>query len=182
MVALNIFISVFDAVKEILTNRRILVGLENDIKSVEWDVERPEKPKKKVIIFEEFRRLKGASFWYRLKALRWDVRDIFHRMVYGYEPTAVFAMDTVFIERYLEIMKQFKYGWSYPGEMSYKEWQKIIQSMIDYLEILAANEPSFFKEDGSYDKEKHAKYGAERMRTKEEFFELFSLFFFDMWD
>lgn len=155
----------------------------NDIKAIDFD--RPSvQVKKKVIFFEQFKRSKGARLRYRLKELYWDFRYAWDRMLYGYEPTAVFAMDLIFIERYTELFKQFKGGYSHPADMTYDEWQENIDTMIGFLEIMAQDEFSYARElgNGDYDWDAMNEFKAKKEQAKNEFFELFSLFFFDLWD
>ena len=156
----------------------------SSIKAIDLDHLDLPAAKKKNIFFAQFKYSKGARLRHRLKELKWDFIYAFERAVYGYEPTAVFALDSIFIERYIEILNQFKGGHSHPGDMTYEEWQSNIDTMIGFLKIMQEDEFNYAEKlpDGNYDWEAMKQFKEKKEQAKNEFFELFSLFFFDLWD
>jgi len=143
------------------------------------------KVKKKNILFDSFKNGKGASPRYRFDYLLYDIKKAYQRAIYGYEDAAVFNLDTIFVERYIEIFKQFKNGMGHPNEMSYEEWQRNIQKMIDLLEIVDSEDFDFVGNKGQnyVDRKKlYNDWEQKKTQAKAEFFEMFELFFFDLWD
>lgn len=156
---------------------------DHSIKEINLETTAP-KVKKKIILFRQFKDSKGAKLSVRLLMLSWDIQYAIERALYGYESIAVFDLDSTFTERYLEILKQFKEGCSYPAEMTYEEWQANIDIMIGFLKIMQENDFAYAKKlsNDSYDWEAMRQFKAKKEQAKNEFFELFSLFFFDLWD
>lgn len=154
----------------------------SNIKRVNLDSKK-EKRKRKIILFQNFQNLKGASFLYRLKSLKWDIQEMFQRAVYGFDESAVYNLDSHFIQTYLEILPRFKSGGSFPGDLDPDEWDGVIQKLIDYLEIMKEDEFDYTKElpNGDYDWDTLKAFVHKKEKAKTDFFELFSMYFFDLW-
>ena len=127
--------------------------------------------------------------FYRLKSkikdYYWQVRYAFQRMFKGYDVTETFEMFSNFIDRYRKILKDYKeHRWGYPGELTNEEWEAIIDKMIHCLDMMDEQYlEKFLLEDMP------EKYVVSPMSTyeimehyKNEFFELFSEWFYNLWD
>ena len=131
-------------------------------------------------IMAPFRRLRG-----KCSNVYYKVRYGFERMFKGYDSVDCFSMFSKFTERYSKILTQYKNThWGYPYKVSSDEWDNIIDEMIYHLH--------YMDEDNV---EKELSIGAPENctptcktmneimeRHKNEFFKLFSKYFYDLWD
>lgn len=122
---------------------------------------------KKNILFYNYKYYKGADIFFRFKMLRVDIKNAFHRALYGYCHSEVFEFYLNFIVKNKILLKELKKDDSYPYPYTYDEWQTIIGKMIDLLNIMEENEGNF---DTDID-----------IKAKDEFFKLFSENFYYLW-
>lgn len=115
----------------------------------------------------------------------WEIRYGFQRMFKGYDSVDTFETFSKFIERYTKILTEYrKTHWGYCGEMTEEEWDAVIDEMIyhlhymneetvtDELEKDAPDDWSASYKTVNYILDKH----------KDAFFELFSKYFYHLWD
>lgn len=127
--------------------------------------------------------------FYRLKSIvsdyYWQVRYACQRMFKGYDCTETFEMFDNFIKRYRKILKDYKaHHWGYPGELTPKEWEAIIDRMIYCLDMMDEHYiEKLLLEDMSPIYTVSSKSTYEIMtKYKNEFFQMFSEWFYDLWD
>lgn len=152
-----------------LANRPKRIKMHKDsIGDLWWNIKRP------------FRIFKS-----KCSKIYWEVRYGFQRMFKGYDSVDCFETFAKFTERYSKILTQYKNThWGYPYKVSSDEWDNIIDEMIYHLHYMnqdnVENElckdmpenltPTFKTVDDIMNKH------------KDEFFNLFSKYFFDLWD
>ena len=127
-----------------------------------------------------FRRFKG-----KCSKVYWNIRYGFQRMFKGYDSVDCFETFAKFTERYSKILTQYKNThWGYPYKVSSDEWDNIIDEMIYHLHYM--NEDNVTKELMVSVPENctpSLKTTSEILnKHKDEFFKLFSKYFFDLWD
>lgn len=127
-----------------------------------------------------FRRLINKT-----KDICWEVRYGFQRMFKGYDSVDCFETYYKFTQRYYKILTDYKKNHcGYPCEMSENEWDDIVDEMIYHLYYM--NEEHVEKElskNVSEDWSPSMKTVDDIMeRHKDEFFKLFSKYFFNLWD
>lgn len=120
-----------------------------------------------------------------IKDAYWNIRYGFQRMFKGYDSVDCFDTFEKFIERYTKILTEFKkHNHSYPLGMTEEEWLNIIDEMIYHLHYM--NEDNVDKELKKYVPEGWipcCKTSGKIMdKHKEKFFELFSKYFYNLWD
>lgn len=124
-----------------------------------------------------------AKHW--IREAYWEVRYGFQRMFKGYDSVDTFETFAKFRERYTKILKEYrKYHVGYCGEMTEEEWDAVIDEMIYHLhymdeetvtEELERNVPDDWS--ASYRTVNHI-----LDKHKDAFFELFSKYFYHLWD
>lgn len=124
-----------------------------------------------------------TKFW--LKDTYWTVRYGLQRMFKGYDSVDIFDTFSSFIKRYHKILTEIKKNhYTHPFEMSDEEWNNIIDEMIYHLYYM--NEHNVNKElmeDKPEDWTPCYNTTYEIVnKHKDEFFNLFSKYFFDLWD
>lgn len=126
-------------------------------------------------------------YWIKntVRDIYWEVRYGFQRMFKGYDYEDTFETCAKFVDRYYKILTDYKKNhYGYPLGLTEEEWNGIIDDMLRHLYYM--NEDNVEKELSKYiladwtvsDKtlyevaEKH----------KNEFFKLFSEYFYNLWD
>lgn len=105
----------------------------------------------------------------RIKEVLFEIRLAWQRVWYGYDDTFWWDMDCTFVEIYLKLIKKFKNNLhSCPYKMTEKEWKNILGEMAKFLEKM-------YNDDGDW-------VGDKEIEAKNEFFQLFSKYFYDLWD
>lgn len=127
-----------------------------------------------------FRRLRG-----KIEDVILHIRHGFERMFKGYDNVDTLEMFAKFTERYYKIFTEYrKNHYGYPGNMSVEEWEEIVDEMIYHLYYM--DEEHVEKElckDVPEDWIPHCNTVDEIMeRHKDEFFKLFSQYFYYLWD
>ena len=151
-----------------------------------------------------WRNNKYNSLKWKLKNLRWELRYAWRRAWRGYDDIDIIEMNTMFIERYKVILKEYRkyhHGlFNVPEE--YREFNKlyfndeetdiIIDTMIYHLEMMDEDHVEkvlYGKYDDDYEinekinmLERYKRIYSVMNQNKEAFMKLFSLFFWDLWD
>ena len=122
---------------------------------------------------------------FKIKNLYYQVKYGFQRMFRSYDDTEVFNMDMTFIDRYLKILKDFrKNHCGYPPSITNEQWDDILDEMIKHLSLMTEDNAETELKKGMPDSFKpDYKTVSEIMdRHKDEFFKLFSKWFYNLWD
>lgn len=124
-----------------------------------------------------------AKWW--IREAYWEVRYGFQRMFKGYDYVDTFETFAKFRERYIKILTDYRKNHiGYCGEMTEEEWDNIIDEMIYHLHYM--DEETVIEElerdvpddwSASY---KTVNYVLDK--HKNAFFELFSKYFYHLWD
>ena len=127
--------------------------------------------------------LRKIRWW--LKDLHWDVHYGLQRMFRGYDEVDTFETFAKFIERYSKILTDYrKHHIGYCGEMTEEEWDATIDEMIYHLKYM--DEETVIDElenDVPENWSVSAKTVSEVLDShKDRFFELFSKYFYNLWD
>ena len=149
---------------------------------------------------------KGCRFRHRLKELKWNIKYALQRAWRGWDSRDMFDMNTCFIERQKEILKNYrKNHWglfNVPKEymddfkkdhFNEEETDIIIDTIIYHLELMDEDnvEKLLYGKnvyDDDYDiqndisLEKCKRISAIVDQNKELFMKLFNLFFWQLWD
>ena len=129
-----------------------------------------------------------APFWKIkrwFKDTYWEIRYGFQRMFKGYDSVDTFETFAKFIERYTKILTEYrKTHVSYIGTMTNEEWEAIIDEMLYHLKYM--DEETVTKE---FEKDVPDNWSASPItvyevmdKHKNEFFKLFSEYFYNLWD
>ena len=122
-------------------------------------------------------RVEALTIWKRIKYA-------FQRMFRGYDDEQALYLNECFIENYIKILKRKKKSMLYPASCdSYEEWQNIIDSMIYHLEMMSEDSYDLVKRDyEDYGSFRRKVYDSRKKmdKHKEDFFLLFSRYFFEM--
>lgn len=122
---------------------------------------------------------------WKIKEAYWEVRYGFERMFKGYDSVDTFETFAKFIERYTKILTEYRkthvgYAWN----MTEEEWDGVIDEMLYHLHYM--DEETVVKElekDVPDDWNVSAKIVSEILdKNKNEFFKLFSEYFYNLWD
>ena len=129
-----------------------------------------------------FRRLKS-----RIRDIYWEVRYGFQRMFKGYDYVDTFETFAKFIERYTKILTEYrKKHCGIPMEFvdSEEEWDDVIDEMLYHLHYMDEETVTEELEKDVPDEwSASLKTVGEIMdRHKDEFFKLFSKYFYNLWD
>lgn len=123
---------------------------------------------------------KFTSFiWYRpinkIKHIAYEIKYGFQRMFRGYDDREIFSLDFQFIEKYTNILQKFKENTvGYPTNLSPEEWDSILDRMMFLL----------LEIQNVYDEVDITNYKIKDEiieKDKDEFFNLFSKYFFHLW-
>lgn len=142
-----------------------------DIEWTLWD--------KIALPFYKFKRA-SKDCWYNFKRMCERIKD-------GYDARDVFSLDYNFVIKYEKILKDFrKYNNGIPNGLTEHEWNKILDEMIYHLHYMDENnieeELQYYVKD---EKESYIVIGTtiyEIMEEhRDEFFKLFSKYFYNLW-
>lgn len=119
------------------------------------------------------------------RELRHIIKWAFQRMFRGYDDTETWELYYNFITRYKKILTRYrKKHCGYPGDLTEEEWDAIIDRMIHYLDmmdeqyvkkILCKDMPEDYVPSCATIHEINNRY-------KDEFFQMFSEWFYNLWD
>lgn len=121
----------------------------------------------------------------RVKGVLWNVRYGFQRMFKGYDNADVFDMFCGFTERYYKIFNRFnKNKCGHPCGMTEEEWDNIINKMTVHLYYMdETNVVNRLESEAPEGFSPSYKAINDVMnKHKDEFFKLFSEYFYDLWD
>ena len=124
-----------------------------------------------------------VKWW--IRETYWEVRYGFQRMFKGYDSVDTFETFAKFIERYTKILTEYKKTHvGHVGTMTNEEWEVIIDEMLYHLKYM--DEETVTEELERYvpdDWHASPKTVDEIMnKHKDAFFELFSKYFYHLWD
>lgn len=122
---------------------------------------------------------------WKLDRVYWNCRYGFERMFKGYDSVDTFETFAKFIERYTNILKEYrKTHVGYVGTMTNEEWEAIIDEMIYHLYYMDEEHVTEeLEKDVPDDWSASAITVYEVMdKHKDAFFKLFSEYFYNLWD
>lgn len=130
-----------------------------------------------------------TAYFHRLKHkvedLYWKIRYGFERMFKGYDSVDTFDTFSKFIDRYQKILTEYKKThWGYPGTMTEEEWENIIDEMLFHLYYMDEENIDKELDDGVPESWIPTLDTTNKIREshKDKFFELFSKYFYSLWD
>ena len=115
----------------------------------------------------------------------WGCRYGFERMFKGYDSVDTFKTFAKFVERYTKVLKEFRnHHWGYPSNLTADEWNNILDEMVYHLHYMDEdNAREEFEKDVPDDWTVSIKTLNNVMEMhKDEFFKLFSEYFYCLWD
>jgi hypothetical protein len=124
-----------------------------------------------------------AKRW--IKDTYWEVRYGFQRMFNGYDSVDTFETFWKFINRYSKILIDYRNNhWGYPGDMTVEEWDAIVDEMIYHLKYMDEETVTAELERDVPDNwtASHKTVWEILDKHKNRFFELFSKYFYHLWD
>lgn len=126
-----------------------------------------------------------AKWW--IREVYWEIRYGFQRMFKGYDSVDTFETFAKFIERYTKILTEYrKYHCGIPMEFteSEEEWDNVIDEMLYHLHYMDEETVTDeLEKDVPDDWSASMKTVSEVMhKHKDAFFELFSKYFYNLWD
>lgn len=114
-------------------------------------------------------KVEGGGIKYKLPTLIKELKWGFQRLWRGYDDSFCWSMDYSFISLYRVALKDFRDNLcSYPHEMTMEEWSDILDTMVSLLEVMEHESVI-----NDYDMQEEA---------KDEFFKLFSKYFYNLWN
>lgn len=126
-----------------------------------------------------------GSFWMKLKDIPIFLKRVVYTLRHGYPPQATWEIYEWHRRVMLETLSEFRknlHGYPYlfdnedaSPEEQYDRWGAIIDEMCDYLEGM--NEDNYDLSIENFEKSDLA-----REKAKDKFFELFSKYYFHLWD
>lgn len=124
-----------------------------------------------------------GKYWYmNIKYIPLYFKLMHHLIKYGYDEYATWETFSWFTDTMRSVLTNYrKNHYGYPTEMSEAEWDKTIDRMIELLDLMDDGNPKY--DDAEYDggsglQQQHT----EMEEAKDEFFALFSKYFYNMWD
>lgn len=124
-----------------------------------------------------------GSFWMKLKDVPIFLKRVIYTLCHGYPPQATWEIYEWHRRVMLETLSEFRKNLNgYPvfdenasSEEQYDKWGAIIDEMCEYLDAMA---------EDNYDLsiENLEKSDLARTEAKDKFFELFSKYYFHLWD
>lgn len=122
---------------------------------------------------------------WKLDRLYWNCRYGFERMFKGYDSVDTFEIFAKFIERYTKILKEYKKTHiGYCGTMTEEEWDNVIDEMIYHLYYMDEEHVTDELEKDVPDDWNASSITVYEVmdKHKDEFFKLFSEYFYNLWD
>ena len=117
------------------------------------------------------------------------VKEVCFLLKYGYPYEATYEHFNWFLDMERSILKRYlETHWGYPGQEgadTNEEWEAVIKRMI---ELLDGMDEEKYENENEWDGKKDTALSYERdkikylEKNKNEFFELYSKWFYDMWD
>ena len=124
-----------------------------------------------------------GSFWRKLKDIPIFLKRVVYTLRHGYPPQATWEIYEWHRRVMLETLSEFRKNLNgYPvldenasPEEQYAKWGAIIDEMCEYLDAMAEDNYDFSIENLE-------KSDLARTEAKDKFFELFSKYYFHLWD
>ena len=124
-----------------------------------------------------------AKWW--IREAYWEARYGFQRMFKGYDSVDTFETFAKFIDRYTKILTRLRNNhYGHPYNLTEEEWDAIIDEMIYHLKYM--NEETVIDE---LERDVPDNWSASHKtvdeileKHKNQFFDLFSKYFYDLWD
>lgn len=136
------------------------------------------------------------NFWEKVEIFfrraKHRMRDVYYKVYYGfermfkdYDTTDIFSVHSKFVERYYKILTDYKNNLhGHPINLTQEEWDNIIDEMIRHL---------YYMDEENVDKELMMYMSEDctpscetideiMKKHKNEFFKLFSEYFYNLWD
>ena len=133
-------------------------------------------------IFKRCFNYRGRYWYMNLKYIPLYFKLMHHLIKYGYDEYATWETFSWFTDTMRSVLTNYrKNHYGCPAGMSEAEWDKTIDRMIELLDLMDSDNPKY--DDTEYDGVSglQRKY-AEMEVAKDEFFALFSKYFYNMWD
>ena len=121
----------------------------------------------------------------KVRDVYWEIRYGFQRMFRGYDAVDTFETFYKFTKRYSKILKDYrKHHIGYCGEMTAEEWDAIIDEMIYHLHYMDEETVTEELEKNVPDDWSVSTIDVYSVMDvhKDAFFELFSKYFYHLWD
>lgn len=115
----------------------------------------------------------------------WEIRYGFQRMFKGYDAVDTFELFAKFTERYENILKKYReYHYGYPSNMTEKEWEAVVDEMIYHLHYMNEHNVEDELSKGMPEDWVPSSITVYEImeRHKDDFFKLFSKYFYNLWD
>jgi hypothetical protein len=126
-----------------------------------------------------FRRLK-YEYWKIHRAVKFG----FQRMFRGYDNADGYEFFSNFVDRNYKLLKYYKeHTWGYPYSLTEEEWDNILDEMIQHLYMMDEHNVTESLKEGMPDgwRPVHNTVWEVMERHKDEFFKLFSKYFYNLW-
>ena len=123
-----------------------------------------------------------SRYWYKnIKEIPLYFKLMRHLIKHGYDEYATWETFDWFIDTMKPILTSYiTNGTGYPCEFEdEEEWHKIINHMIELLDLMDECNPKYETKEYVYDYNKQHK---EMNDAKDEFFQLFAKYFYNLWD
>lgn len=121
---------------------------------------------------------------YAIEQLWEKIKSAIKRARKNYDDFDLYDVSSSFIERYIRILTEFKQKTcSFPFSMSEEEWDNILQEMIDHLKLMNEEDIVAILSKGmpeDYEVNYREVWRIQQLH-KDEFFKLFSKYFYDLW-
>lgn len=137
---------------------------------------------------EDFWFVVTTPFWktkHWIKKTYWKIRYGFQRMFNDYDSVDTFEIFDKFIDRYSKILVELRNNHhGYPAEMTEEEWNNVLDEMIYHLYYMKEDNVIEALMDGVPEGwvVNHKIAYKIMEKHKNEFFKLFSEYFFSLWD
>ncbi len=127
-------------------------------------------------LLELMKNYKGCCLTVKTKALKNELKYAWQRAYRGYDDLMAWNIDDGFLQLYGEILKNYRNNLhSYLCDINSEEWNKVLDEMIELLDRMDIDKCDIIQ---GYHKEVHN----EIINNKDRFFELFSKYFYDLWN
>lgn len=121
----------------------------------------------------------------KLNRAYWEARYGIERMFKGYDSVDTFDTFSRFIDRYTKVIKELRNShMGYPYDLSEEKWDEVLDEMIYHLYYMDENHVIEELEKDVPDTwiASAKTTGKIIEKHKDEFFELFSKYFYNLWD
>lgn len=122
-----------------------------------------------------------GRYWYKnIKHIPLYFKLMHHLVKYGYDEYATWETFNWFIDTMKPILTSYRNNHcGFPWDLSEEEWDKIIDRMIELLDLMDECNPKYESEEYVLGCNKQYK---EMEEAKDEFFQLFAKHFYSLWD